>query len=127
MQGLLAEHEAKFGYLRYEVWDREFISQYIDSLPDARYGFILGHDYILRSYESVDIGDLARYELTSLGDCPPDCAEVVSAWWRLVSTHDSVSGLFDTLYTVRRLRVEDRRLPGGAGFPIAHKTCSAQP
>lgn len=34
---LLAEYEAKFGDLRFEVWDREFISRYIDSLPDARY------------------------------------------------------------------------------------------
>jgi hypothetical protein len=99
-----------------EVWDREFISQYIDSLPDARYGFILGHDYILRSYESVDIGDLARYELTSLGSRPLDCAEVIPAWW-LVSTHDSVGGLFDTLYSVRRLRVDDKRPTDSTGLP----------
>lgn len=114
---LLAEYGVKFGDLRLEAWDREFISRYIDSLPDARYGFILGHDYILRSYESVDIGDLTRYELTSLGDRPPGCAEVIPAWWRLVSTHDSVGGLFDTLYSVRRLGVDDKRLPGGAGLP----------
>jgi hypothetical protein len=107
---LLAEYAAKFGDLRMEVWDREFISRYIDSLPDARYGLILGHDYILRSYESVDTGGLTRYELTSLGDRPPDCAEIIPAWWRLVSTHDSVSGLFDTLHSVRRLGV-------GGGLP----------
>jgi hypothetical protein len=110
---LLAEYEAKFGELRLEVWDREFISRYIDSLPDTRYGFILGHDYTLRSYESVDIGSLARYELTSLGGRPPDCAEVIPAWWRLVSTHDSVGGLFDTLYSVRRLGAD----AGSAGLP----------
>jgi hypothetical protein len=109
---LLAEYEAKFGGLRFEVWDREFISHSIDSLPDARYGFILGHDYILRSYESVDIGSLARYELTPLGH-PPDCPEVLPAWWRLASTHDSVGGLFDTLYSVRRLGAD----AGGAGLP----------
>jgi hypothetical protein len=111
--GLLAEYETKFGDLRFEVWDREFISRYIDSLPDARYGFILGHDYILRSYEPVDIGRLTRYQLTSLGDRPTDCPEVIPAWWRLVSVHDSVGGLFDTLYSVRRLGADG----GSADLP----------
>jgi hypothetical protein len=109
----LAEYEAEFGSLRFEVWDREFISRYIDSLPDARYGFILGHDYILRSYEPVDIGSLAQYELTALSNRPTDCPEVIPAWWRLVSTHDSVGGLFDTLYSIRRLGADG----GGAGLP----------
>jgi hypothetical protein len=102
-----------FGALRFEVWDREFSSRYIDSLPDARYGFILGHDYILRSYEPVDIGSLSRYELTAFGERPADCPEVIPAWWRLVSTHDSVGGLFDTLYAVRRLGADS----GGADLP----------
>lgn len=99
---LLAEYKAKYGDLQFEIWDHGFISRYIDSLPDARYGFILGHDYILRSYESVDIGSLTRYKLTPLGR-PPDCAEVFPSWRLLVGIHDSVGGLFDTLYSMRRL------------------------
>jgi hypothetical protein len=61
----------------------------------------------------VDIGGLARYALTPIGDRPPDCAEIIPAWWRLASTHESVGGLFDTLYTVRRLGADT----GNAGLP----------
>jgi len=110
---LRGKYEATFGALRFEVWDREFISRYIDSLPDARYGFILGHDYILRSYEPTDVGSVARYALTALGDRPANCPEVIPAWWRLVSTHDSIGALFDTLYAVRRLGAT----AGGSDLP----------
>ena len=60
----------------------------------------------------MDIGSLARYQLSSLGDRPPDCTEVIPAWWRLVSTHESVGGLFGTLYAVRRLGAD----AGSAGL-----------
>ena len=60
----------------------------------------------------MDIGSLARYQLSSLGDRPPDCTEIIPAWWRLVSTHESVGGLFGTLYAVRRLGAD----AGGAGL-----------
>ncbi|MFD9854271.1 MULTISPECIES: hypothetical protein [Streptomyces] len=49
-------------------------------------------------------GNLTRLVLTPLGNRPYKAPEVVPAWWRLRSTHDSVSGLFDTLHLVRRTR-----------------------
>ncbi|MEC4015070.1 hypothetical protein [Streptomyces sp. H27-D2] len=49
-------------------------------------------------------GNLTRLILTPLGNRPYKATEVVPAWWRLRSTHDSVSGLFDTLHLVRRTR-----------------------
>ena len=51
-----------------------------------------------------DPGNLTKLTLTALGNRPYKCPEAVAAWWRLRSTHDSVSGLFDTLYLVRRTR-----------------------
>ncbi|HEY8982575.1 MAG TPA: hypothetical protein VIU15_23670 [Streptomyces sp.] len=51
-------------------------------------------------------GNLTRLVLTPLGNRPYKATEVVPAWWRLRSTHDSVSGLFDTLHLVRRTRAQ---------------------
>jgi hypothetical protein len=49
-------------------------------------------------------GNLTRLILAPLGNRPYKAPEVAPAWWRLRSTHDSVSGLFDTLHLVRRTR-----------------------
>ncbi|MGW7425845.1 hypothetical protein ACWGJB_38435 [Streptomyces sp. NPDC054813] len=49
-------------------------------------------------------GNLTKLELTKLGRRPYNAGEVVPAWWRLKSTHESVTGLFDTLHLVRKTR-----------------------
>ncbi|MEU8757732.1 hypothetical protein [Streptomyces sp. NPDC048659] len=49
-------------------------------------------------------GNITKLKLRPLGNRPYKCPEVVPAWWRLRSTHSSVSGLFDTLHLVRRER-----------------------
>jgi hypothetical protein len=49
-------------------------------------------------------GNLTKLQLTKLGSRPYSCPEVVPSWWKLRSTHDSVIGLFDTLYLVRKTR-----------------------
>ncbi len=52
-------------------------------------------------------GNLTKLALTKLGNRPYKAPEVVPAWWRLRSTYDSVSGLFDTLHLVRKTRAEE--------------------
>lgn len=54
--------------------------------------------------EDGPAGNLTKLHLTKLGSRPYSCPEIVTAWWRLRSTHESVTGLFDTLYLVRRTR-----------------------
>lgn len=54
--------------------------------------------------EDALAGNLTKLNLTKIGSRPYSCPEIVTAWWRLRSTHDSVTGLFDTLYLVRRTR-----------------------
>lgn len=49
-------------------------------------------------------GNLTKLALSKLGHRPYKCPEVIPASWRLRSTYNSVSGLFDTLYLVRRTR-----------------------
>lgn len=44
---------------------------------------------------------LTKLRLTALGNRPYKCPQVVSAYWLFRSTHESVAGLFDTLYLVR--------------------------
>lgn len=51
-----------------------------------------------------DNGQLTKLALSPLGRRPRACSETVPAWWLLRSTHDSVTGLFDTLHLVRRTR-----------------------
>jgi hypothetical protein len=101
VEDIVAHFATSLNLRGWSIWHRDAISRYIESFPDVRYSFILGHDFIPQNYESVEIGDLCRFELTSLGSRPSGCPEVVSAWWRLISTHDSVGGLFGTLYSVR--------------------------
>jgi len=55
-----------------------------------------------------DIGKVAKVELSPLGYRPYRCPEVVSAWWRLRGTQASVTGLFDTVYLVRRMRAKEK-------------------
>ncbi|MGX1266851.1 hypothetical protein [Streptomyces phaeoluteigriseus] len=54
-------------------------------------------------------GNLTRLVLTKLGRRPYNASEVVPAWWRLKSTHESVTGLFDTLHLVRQTRAAQNR------------------
>ncbi|WP_125620359.1 hypothetical protein [Actinomadura sp. WAC 06369] len=54
--------------------------------------------------EDRGTGNLTKLHLTKLGSRPYRCPEIVTAWWRLRSTYESVTGLFDTLYLVRRTR-----------------------
>ncbi|MFJ5785443.1 hypothetical protein [Streptomyces hydrogenans] len=51
-------------------------------------------------------GNLTKLTLAPLGSPPRSCPEVMPAWWRLRRTHDSVTGLFETLILVRRKRAE---------------------
>ncbi|MFJ4937272.1 hypothetical protein ACIP8U_25925, partial [Streptomyces pseudovenezuelae] len=54
-------------------------------------------------------GNLTKLALSPLGRRPYKAAEVVPAWWRLKSTHDSVTGLFDTLHLVRHTRAAQNK------------------
>ncbi|MCX4675697.1 hypothetical protein OG413_10330 [Streptomyces sp. NBC_01433] len=54
-------------------------------------------------------GNLTRLKLSPLGNRPYKCPEVIPAWWKLRSTHSSVSGLFDTLHLVRRERSQQNK------------------
>ena len=78
----------------WSIWLHDDICRFIELLPDVRYSYALGHDYIPVGREPVEIGGLSRFELAPLGERPSSCPEIVPAWWRLVSTHDSVTGLF---------------------------------
>lgn len=55
-----------------------------------------------------DTGKLNKLELARLGRRPYSCPPVVPAWWLLRSTHQSVTGLFDTLYLVRKTRAKEK-------------------
>ncbi|MFE1986749.1 hypothetical protein [Streptomyces mirabilis] len=54
-------------------------------------------------------GNLTKLVLSPLGRRPYKAAEVVPAWWRLKSTHESVTGLFDTLHLVRQTRAAQNK------------------
>lgn len=99
---LFGSFSTQLGLKGWAIWHRDVIFGYIDSFPDVRYGFILGHDYIPYGYQAIAVGDLAGLRLTSLGERPPGCQEIVPAWWRLISTHESVRGLFGTLQAIPR-------------------------
>jgi hypothetical protein len=86
----------------WRLWAGDDISRYLDSLADVRYGFVLGHDYVSQVSVGSQAANFARYELTDLGARPPDIPEIVGAWWRLTATHETVTGLFRTLYMVRQ-------------------------
>jgi hypothetical protein len=113
---LVARYAAKLSIKGWSIWDHDVISRYIDSLPDVRYSYILGHDYIPADREPVEIGRLSRFELSPLGVRPSCCPEIVPAWWRLVSTRDSVAGLFDILYSVRHTATYGEHWTGYSGF-----------
>ena len=55
-----------------------------------------------------DIGKVTKVDLSPLGHRPYSCPEVVPAWWRLRGTQASVTGLFDTIYLVRRTRAKEK-------------------
>jgi len=86
----------------WQLWTGDDISRYLDSLADVRYGFVLGHDYVSQASVGSQAANFARYELTNLGTRPPDIPGIVGAWWRLMATHETVTGLFRTLYMVRQ-------------------------
>jgi hypothetical protein len=68
-----------------------------------------GPDYVVgEDKQAAEIGKLTRLSLTPLGNRPYKCPEVASAWWLLRSTHESITGLFDTLYLVRRVRASKK-------------------
>jgi hypothetical protein len=116
VEELVGRYAAQLSLKGWNVWDHDVISRYINSIPDVRYSYILGHDYIPAGREPVEIGGLSRFELAPLGARPSSCPEIVPAWWRLVSTHDSVSGLFDTLYSVRRAAAYGEHRTGDSGL-----------
>lgn len=76
-----------------------------DSVPEPA-----ARSHVSREPQTDATGRLTKLELTSLGRRPYSCPEVVSAWWRLRSTHDSVNRLFDTLYLVRRTGAAQRNV-----------------
>jgi hypothetical protein len=117
VQDLIRQYAGQLGLKGWSVWQHDDISRYIDSLPDVRYSYILGHDYIPADREPVEIGGLSRFELSQLGERPLSCPEIVPAWWRLVSTHDSVAGLFDTLYSARRATARGEHRADGSDLP----------
>jgi hypothetical protein len=84
------------------VWDADQISAYLDKLPDVRLSFVLAQDYISQLRPTSHFEGLTVFRPSSLGERPSECAEIVPAWWRLLATHEAVTGLFETLYSVRR-------------------------
>lgn len=58
--------------------------------------------------QAAVLGKLTKLSLTALGNRPYKCPQVVTAWWLLRSTHESITGLFDTLYLVRRTRASEK-------------------
>lgn len=69
-------------------------------------------------------GNLTRLELTKLGRRPYNAGEVVPAWWRLKSTHESVTGLFDTLHLVRKTRAtQNNKSTRGRCTPMRRICC----
>lgn len=114
---LFSSFAARLGLKGWTIWHHDAISRYIDSFPDVRYGFILGHDYIPYSYEPVAIGDLSRLRLTPLGKRPLGCPEIVPAWWRLISTHESIAGLFSTQQAIPRAPAHEADVSNESGLP----------
>lgn len=110
------QHVRTLNLKAWHLWTGNDISHYLDILADVRYGFVLGHDYVSQASVGSHAANLARYELTDLGARPPDTPEIVGAWWRLMATHETVTGLFRTLNMVRQ-----RTLSGPAQ---AHETLS---
>ncbi|MFC6064160.1 hypothetical protein [Streptomyces ochraceiscleroticus] len=53
-------------------------------------------------------GNIRKLKLTALGNRPYACPEIVPSWWKLRSTHNSVTGLFDTLHLVRTTRAKQK-------------------
>ena len=102
VEEIVSGYAPRIGLRGWSIWLHDDICRFIELLPDVRYSYALGHDYLPADREQVEIGGLSRFELAPLGERPSSCPEIVPAWWRLVSTHDSVTGLFDTLYAARR-------------------------
>jgi hypothetical protein len=63
VEELVGRYAAQLSLKGWSVWDHDVISRYIDSLPDVRYSYILGHDYIPAGREPVEIGGLSRSSL----------------------------------------------------------------
>jgi hypothetical protein len=98
----IEEYASTLNLQAWQLWAGDDISRYLDSSADVRYGFVLGHDYVSHASVGSQSANFARYELTDLESRPPDIPEVVGAWWRLMATHQTVTGLFRTLYMVRQ-------------------------
>ena len=112
VEEVVSGYAPRIGLRGWSIWLHDDICRFIELLPDVRYSYALGHDYIPAGREPVEIGGLSRFELAPLGERPSSCPEIVPAWWRLVSTHDSVTGLFDTLYAARRAAESAERQAG---------------
>lgn len=111
---VVSGYAPQIGLRGWSIWLHDDICRFLDLLPDVRYNYALGHDYIPADREPVELGGLSRFELAPLGERPSSCPEIVPAWWRLVSTYDSVTGLFDTLYAARRAAESAERQAGGS-------------
>jgi hypothetical protein len=100
--GLLNEYAERLNLRGWHLWTGHDISRYLDTMADVRYGFVLGHDYVSHVSAGSRAANFARFELTDLGEPPVGTPEIIGAWWRLTATHETVTGLFRTLYMVRQ-------------------------
>lgn len=99
---MLNQYAARLNLRGWHLWTGHDISKYLDTMADVRYGFVLGHDYVSQVSAGSQAVNFARFELTNLGEPPVGTPEIIGAWWRLMATHDTVTGLFRTLYMVRQ-------------------------
>jgi hypothetical protein len=83
------------------IWDSNQINRYLDQIPEIRQNYFLGGDYLSQLILAEDATKLARIHLSPLAERPSGCAEVVPAWWRLVATHEAVTGLFDSIHRLQ--------------------------
>lgn len=100
--GMLNEYAERLNLHGWHLWTGHDISRYLDTMADVRYGFVLGHDYVSQVSAGSQAVNFARFELTDLGEPPVGTPEIIGAWWRLMATHETVTGIFRTLYMVRQ-------------------------
>ena len=99
---ILDEYAVRLNLRGWHLWAGDDISRYLDIMADVRYGFVLGHDYVSQVSSGSQAVNFAQFELTDLGKPSAGTPEIIGAWWRLIATHETVTGLFRTLYMVRQ-------------------------
>jgi hypothetical protein len=96
-----------------ELWEGSTISQMLDAYPDVRNHYLGTLDYIDKNLGGVlDLLESAKKNRESTFEFTPisqadNIPEVVStAWWRLLSTQETVTGLFKIFHS-ESLRSEE--------------------